>query len=276
LSSTTAVLGSAITFSVEIRDCSKNDVSNDTLKISLNSSDNNVQINGNNLPYTTQVQNGKTTFSLTSSNAGTYSFIIQDTTHNFTVTNTDNNNPSVTFTNNSSGNSHCTTAANMPNAWYSNVYPASPITVSVGSSAGLKVDVRDCNQNNVSNDMLQISLSSGDNNVQINGNNLPYVVQAQNGEVSFSVTSSNSGTYGFIIKDTTNNFTITDQNNHNPSVVFNSVSTPTPTPTPQPTSIQTPSNTPTPTTSNPAPTQTPTPQPTPAVTSTPSPNPSPT
>ena len=257
VSPASAVVGSALTFSVDIRDCNQNDVSNDSLKISLSSGDNSVQINGNNLPYTIQTQNGKATFTMTSSNSGTYTFVIQDTSKNFSVTDTNNHNPSVTFTNNTSGNSNCTTAAGVSNAWYSDVYPASPVTVNLGSSAGFTVDIRDCNRNNVSNDTLQISLSSGDNSVQINGNNLPYTIQVQNGEVSFSVTSSNAGTYGFTVRDTSSGFDVTDPNNHNPSVVFNNPSAPTPQPTSPPTTSDTPT---------PAPTNTPTSAPTDTLT----------
>jgi hypothetical protein len=253
----TTMVGSAVTFVIDIRDCYKNDAPvSDTLKISLTSGENAVQINGNNLPYTVVTQNGKATFSMTSGSAGTFGFVIEDTTRSFTVTDTNNHNPSVIFTSNSSGNPNCTTATNIPNFWYSDVLPASPITTLVGSSAGFSVDIRDCSKNSVSNDTLTISLSSGESSVQINGNSLPYTTTVQNGKATFSVTSSNAGTYGFIVKDTTNNFTVTDSNNHNPSVIFTASST---TPTPQPTSAQTPTDTPTSTPSNPTATQTPSP-----------------
>jgi hypothetical protein len=272
LSTSTTLVGSAITFSVVIRDCYKNAAPvSDTIKISLNSGDNSVQINGNNLPYTIQTQNGKVDFSLTSANVGTFSFIVEDSTRSFTITDTNNHNPSVTYTNNTSGNSNCTTSANVPNTWYSDVTPASPITVNMGSSTGFTIDIRDCNRNNVSNDMIQLSLNSGDNSVQINGNNLPYTIQAQNGKATFSVTSSNAGTYGFVVRDTTNGFNITDPNNHNPSVIFVSAASPTP----QATITPTQGSNPTPTTTNPVPTPTTTSAPAPTITQS-IPNPSPT
>jgi hypothetical protein len=139
------------------------------------------------------------------------------------------------------------------------------VTVNVGSAAGFTVDIRDCNRNDVNNDTVQISLSSGDNSVQINGNNLPYTLQSQNGKASFSVTSSNAGTYVFVVQDTSAGFTVTDPNNHPPSVVFNNPSAPTPQPTSTPASA-----TPTPATGA-TPTQNPVPLPTPTSSTLPTP-----
>ncbi len=168
---------------------------------------------------------------------------------------------------NSSGNSHCTTGAGVPNSWFSDVYPASPISSNTGNVT-LTVDIRDCNKNTASvNDTLSISLSSGDSSTQINGNNLPYSTTTQNGQASFTVTSQNAGTDIFIIQDTTSSFTVTDTNNNNPSVIFSSSQTPTPN------STQTPTLTPTLT---PIQSPTPTPSQTPTLTPTLTPNSSPT
>jgi hypothetical protein len=162
--------------------------------------------------------------------------------------------------NNSSQDSNCTTGTGVPNSWYSDVYPNPPITTNT-NSVTLIVNIRDCNKNYASvSDKLNITLSSGDPNIQINGNNLPYSITTQNGEVSFSVSSQTTGTVTLVIQDTTGSFTVTNINNQNPSITFNNplASSPTPSPTPTPTTVSSPTPTPTQ-----APTATPNPSPSP-------------
>lgn len=148
---------------------------------------------------------------------------------------------------NSTGNPNCTTAAGVPNSWYSDVYPNPPVSTTTGSVT-LIVDIRDCNKNKVSSDSLTISVSSGDSGTQVNGNNLPYTLAVQNGEISFSVMSQTTGTVTLIVQDTTSGFTVTNINNHNPSISFSASATPTPTssatPAPTPTVTITPTDTP--------------------------------
>jgi hypothetical protein len=121
---------------------------------------------------------------------------------------------------NSSSNSNCSTGGGVANAWYSDVYPNPPITTSNGS-IDLTVVIRDCNKNTASvNDQLTISLNSGDPNTQINGNSLPYSVNAQNGQASFTVSSQVSGTVVLVVHDQTAGFDITNVNNSNPSIAF--------------------------------------------------------
>lgn len=158
----------------------------------------------------------------------------------------------------SSSNSNCTTSSGVPNSWYSDFYPTSPITASNGS-ATLTVNIRDCNISDVSSSStLKISLSSGDSSTEINGQTLPVTISTQNGQASFTVTSQVSGTVGLTIQDTTDSFGITDTNNNNPSIVFNgSTTTPTPTSTPTQGISPTPGSSPAPTsvlTSTPNPT----------------------
>ena len=145
----------------------------------------------------------------------------------------------------------------LPNSWYSDLYPISPVSTSNGS-ATLTVNIRDCTINNVSSSStVKISLSSGDSNTQVNGQNLPVSITTQNGQASFTVSSQITGTVDLTIQDTTDSFTVTDTNNNNPSVVFNGSSiTSTPTETPTPNSTQ--SISPSPTV---LPTATPTPNP---------------
>lgn len=158
------------------------------------------------------------------------------------------------YNHNSSGNSNCTTGSGVPNSWYSDVYPNPPITTNTGS-VKLFVNIRDCNKNDAPvSDKLTITLVSGDPNTQINGNNPPYIITTQNGEASFEVSSQNSGTVTLVIQDITSSFSITDINNHNPSINFNSqpalAPTTTPTiasgftPTPTPAAALTPTATP--------------------------------
>jgi hypothetical protein len=131
---------------------------------------------------------------------------------------------------NTSSNSNCTTGSGVPNAWYSDVYPASPISASNGS-ATLTVNIRDCSINNVSSSStIKISLNSGDSNTQVNGQSLPTTITTQNGQASFTVTSQVAGTVSLTIQDTTDSFGVTDTNNSNPSIVFDGSSeAPTPT-----------------------------------------------
>lgn len=155
----------------------------------------------------------------------------------------------------SSGNANCSTAAGIPNSWYSDIYPISPIAVNNGSVT-LTVNIRDCTINNVSSSStLKISMNSGNTSTQINGQTPPVSITTQNGQASFTVTSQNAGTVDLTIDDTTNSFTVTDTNNNNPSIVFSGSSTSSPTQIPTPTSTQ--SISPSPTTSTVSPTPTP-------------------
>lgn len=172
---------------------------------------------------------------------------------------TDTPSDSSDTSNNSSSNSNCNTSTGVPNSWYSDVYPVSPISTSNGSVT-LTVNIRDCNINDVSSSSsLKISLSSGDTNTEVNGQTLPATVSTQNGQASFSVSSQVTGTVNLTIQDTTDSFAITDTNNNSPSINFSGTSTPTPTtsstesPTPtltqsvSPTTDVTPTANPTPT-----------------------------
>ncbi|MGA2911882.1 MAG: hypothetical protein ABSE17_04625 [Candidatus Levyibacteriota bacterium] len=110
------------TLIVYVRDCNENTAPvSDNLSISLSSGDSNTQINGNALPYSVTTQNGYASFAVTSQVTGTVTLAIQDTTSNFTITNINNNNPSITFNNSgsSSGNANCSTANGVVNSWYS-------------------------------------------------------------------------------------------------------------------------------------------------------------
>ena len=269
VSPSTVQVGNAATISVELMGCN-NTASpvSDSLKIELVSGDSGTKINGASLPVTIETKNGKVSFSVTSSVATTATFLITDTARSFPVTMPGYHNPSVTFTSGSSGSSgnpNCTTSAGAPNAWYSDVYPNPPITTNTGS-VGLQVVIRDCFKNTATvDDALSISLSSGDSGTKVNGNSLPYTLSAQNGVANFTVSSQVNGTVTLVVTDTAGGFTITDPNNHNPSITFSSAttsSTPTPTPTPSPTDTPTPTpqstpttvTTPTPTTPIPSPT----------------------
>jgi hypothetical protein len=238
----------SVTMTVTIRDCNSNTASvSDNLSISLSSGDSNTHINGNNLPTTVTTQNGVASFTVTSQTSGTVTLVVQDTSSNFTVTNINNQNPSIAFSgSSSSGNSSCSTANGVVNSWYSDVYPTSPISAATGSTVTFTVDIRDCGKNNISSDSLTISQTSSDSNLTINGSPGPVTVQAQNGVATFNIISQNAGTDTFTIQDTTSNFTVTDTNNSAPSIIFTGSSTVTPTPTPTPTVTPTPSITPTP------------------------------
>lgn len=272
VSAKSTTVNNTVTISVELHDCNNSFAPvNDNLTITLSNSDSGARINGNTFPANIQTQNGKSAFSVTSSNAGTDTFVVTDTNRSFTVTMPGYHNPSVTFGNNSSGNSNCTTATGTPNSWYSDVYPASPVSADVGSSATFTIIIRDCDKNTIStSDSITITLTSGDPTTRINGNNPSYTVTTQNGQATFTVTSENAGTNALTVQDTTSGFGITDPNNHNPSVVFNAVSntsTPAPTDTPTPT--------PGSTTDTPTPDNTSTPTPTSSTTPTGTPNPNP-
>jgi hypothetical protein len=239
---------------VYIRDCNGNTAPvSDKLNISLSSGDSNTQINGNNLPYAVTTQNGIASFTVASQVNGTVTLVVQDTTSNFTVTNVNNNNPSITFNNSggssSSGNTNCATANDTPNSWYSDYYPASPVSANTGATVTITVHIRDCSEADVSSDNVTMTQTSSDSSLAINGSSSPVTVQAQNGVVTFTVTSQNAGTDTFTIQDTTGNFVVTDVHNASLSIAFSGSSTvtPTPTPTDTPTPTPTPTDTPTPT-----------------------------
>ena len=259
----------SVTLLVYIRDCNKNTAPvNDSLTITLSSDDSTAKINGSSSPVTIQAQNGQASFTVSSQNNITDTFTVQDTTSNFAITDINNHNPSVTFTNsgsgNATGNSNCTTGSGTPNFWYSEVSPTSPISANTGGAVTLTVNIKDCNKNNVSSDNLTFSQTSNDSSLTVNGSAAPVTIQAQNGVATFNVTSTNAGTDTFTIQDTTSNFTVTDANNHSPSIVFSgSSSTPAPTPSAAPT--PSPTGSPAPTTS-PSGTPTPTPSPSPSGT----------
>ena len=257
----------SVTLIVDIRDCNKNLAPvSDTISVSLNSGDPNTLVNGNKLPTTVTTQNGEVKFSVSSQISGSVTLVVQDTTGNFTVTDINNHNPSITFTNTGSGtsggNSNCSTASGVANSWYSDVYPASPVTANTGSTVTFTVKIRDCNQNMVSSDSITISQTSNDLGLTINGSSPPATIQVQNGQATFTVTSQNAGTDTLKVQDTTSNFTVTDTGNNNPSIIFSgsSTSNPTPIPSASPTSSPTGSPTPTPSAS---PTSSPTGSPTP-------------
>jgi len=262
----------SITLIAYIRDCNKNTAPvNDNLTITLASNDSSAKINGSTSPVNIQAQNGQVSFTVSSQSTTTDTFIIQDATSSFTVTDINNHNPSVAFTNSSSGNStensNCTTAAGVPNAWYSDVYLSPSASVNTGSNVTFTVKIRDCNQNMISSDNLTLSQTSNDSSLTVNGSTPPVSVQVQNGLATFTVTSQNAGTDTLMLQDTTSSFTITDTSNHNPTVVFNGSSS-TPTPTPTSTGVPTPSSSDTPT---PIPSPSITPPPTSSNTPTPTP-----
>lgn len=254
----------SVTLLVVLRDCNKNtpDV-DDNLEIKLTSTDPTARINGYQSPVTVKAQHGQATIEVSSQNAITDTFVITDTTRSFTVTDINNHNPSVTFSRNSSGNPNCTTGPGIPNFWYSDVSPVSPVSATIGSSVTFSVTIKDCNKNTVSaSDDLTISQTSNDSGLKVNGNTLPLNIKAQSGKATFTVSSPNAGTVTLTVRDTTNSFTVTDANNHNPSVVFKSLSSPSSTPVPaNPTSTPANTQTPNPTnTSAPIPTPTTTPE----------------
>lgn len=249
LSSHTAMTGSTVAVNVELRDCNNNLVSDDNLTIIQKTNDATARINGQAGSVNIRAKSGKASFTVTSQTAGTVTFVITDTNQHFTVTEPGYKDPTITFSANGSGNSNCTTAANVPNFWYSTVSPNSPITTE--GSVQLTVYIRDCNKNMAPvADSIQISLSSGDPGTKVNGNALPYTVTTSTGQVMFTVSSVTSGTVNLTIKDTTSGFTVTDANNRSPSITFTASQNPTPAPTtattPTPTSAAAP-ETPTPT-----------------------------
>lgn len=266
VSSSNSQVNNPVTIEIQLLDCHNNFASvSDNLTVALANSDGTARINGITSPVYIQAQNGKATFTVNSQINITDTFVITDTTRQFNVTDPHNHNPSVTFINNSSGNSNCTTASGVPNSWYSDVYPVSPQSSTVGTTVTFNVIIRDCEKNTVSsNESLNITLSSGDSSTTVNGNGLPYSLTAVSGQVNLSVNSQNAGTVTLIIRDTTSSFNITDPNNHNPSVNFTNSSSPTSTPIP--TSAQT----------DITPTQAPNPTPTTQSQPTPTANPAPT
>lgn len=279
VSSSTSIVNNPVTIEIQLLDCHNNFTPvSDNLTVSLSNSDGTARINGKNSPVSIQAQNGKATFTVNSQINITDTFMITDTTRSFNVTDPHNRNPSITFSQNSSGNSHCTTASGVPNFWYSDVNPVSPQSSTVGTSFSFNINIRDCNKNTVSSDeSLNITLGSGDSSVTVNGHGLPYSLTAHSGQVDIAVNSQNPGTATLIIYDSSSSFNVTDTNNHNPSVNFTSSSSPTS--TPQPTSVQTettPTSTQAPTeASNPTSTTVPTSAttPNPMTTITPSPHP---
>jgi len=251
---------------VVIRDCYKSTVSaNDKLQISLISGDPNTKINDQTLPYTLNAQNGQANFYVTSQISGSVTLKVTDTTKSFDITDINNHNPTVTFSGNSSGNPNCTTGPGTANFWYSEVDPASAVSTNTGSSVSFTVNIKDCNKNDVSTtESLTITQTTSDSGFTINGSSSPVNISAPNGQTTFSVSSPNAGTVNFTVRDITSSFTITDQNNHNPSVIFSNSSSTNPTPTPTNTPSSSPTDTPTPTSSqsvtpNPTPTQSDTP-----------------
>jgi hypothetical protein len=87
---------------VIIRDCNKNPVSNDTIRVTIISGDSNAKINGSASPYTFTVSSGQGNFTVTSSVNGTVGLKVEDTTGSFTVTDASNHNPSIAFSGTSS------------------------------------------------------------------------------------------------------------------------------------------------------------------------------
>lgn len=239
----------SVTIQVVIRDCNVNTAQvGDKLTISLVSGDSNTQINGNNLPYSITTQNGQVSFSITSQVTGSVTLSVHDDTSNFTVTNINNQNPSISFTS-SSGNSNCSTANGTPNRWYSDYYPATGISTNTGSTVTITVHIRDCSQADVSSDNVTLTQTSSDSSLTINGSSSPVSVQAQNGIAIFNLVSQNAGIDTFTIQDTTSNFAVTDVNNASLSITFSGSSVvPTPTPGPSDTPIPTDTDTPIPTT----------------------------
>jgi hypothetical protein len=235
----------SVTMQVTIRDCNVNTAPvNDNLTISLVSGDSNTQVNGNNLPYSITASNGTANFTVTSQITGTVTLSVHDDTNNFTVTNINNQNPSISFTA-SSGSSSCSTANGTPNSWYSDYYPSSGISANTGATVTITVHIRDCSQADVSSDNVTMTQTSSDSSLTINGSSSPVSVQAQNGIATFNLVSQNAGTDTFTVQDTTSNFAVTDINNQSLSITFSgSSTTPTPTPTPGLTNTPTPIATP--------------------------------
>lgn len=265
ISQKTVQVGTESTITVELRDCKNSLASDDTLSITLQGSNNTARINGQLFPINIKATNGKATFTVSSQTAGTDTYLISDTNQHFAVTMPGYHNPAVTFTSNSSGNANCTTAAGIPNAWYSDVYPNPPISTSTGS-VDLSLILRDCNKNQSGvSDSISISLLSGDSSTKVNGSSLPVQITTQNGAATFSVSSAGAGTVTLRVENVTRSFIITNVNNNNPSISFTGTTAQmTPTPTIAPTQPS-----PTPTLATPSPTSTISPE----VSQTPTPNP---
>ena len=250
VSTSSTLVGNSASITIQLLDCNNSTAPvSDSLTISLTSGgDASTRINGSAAPITIQTQNGTATFSVSAQNPTVDTFVVTDTTRSFAITDPKNNNPTITFSNNTSGNANCTTASGVANGWFSDVYPAGGQTVSAGSTQSYSVVIRDCNSATAPvSDTISISLNSGDPSTQVNGNNLPVTITTSNGQANFTVLSEIAQTVTLNVKDTTNNFTITDTGNNNPSVVFSGTNTATPTPTPTPGPTDTPTPTPTPT-----------------------------
>lgn len=259
VSATVSTVNNPVTIEIQLLDCHNNFAPvNDDLKVSLSNSDGTARINGVNPPVYLKAQNGKAAVTVNSQINITDTFIITDTTRQFNVTDPRNRNPSVTFSNNSSGNSNCTTAPGVANFWYSNIYPASPQTSAAGKSFSFNVQIKDCGKNIVPGDRsLNITLVSGDSSATVNGHSLPFSTTAHSGQINLSINSDKSGTVTIAVYDSSGSFYVTDQNNRNPGVNFTSqpsAPTATPTkpaatsaPTPTPTQPVQPTHTPTPT-----------------------------
>ena len=254
LSSSATVVGGTVTVSIELRDCNNSLASNDNMSVTQQTSDSTAKLNGQSGSINIQAVNGKASFTVSSQTAGTDTFLITDTNQHFPVTMPGYKNPTITFSNNTSGNSHCTTAGGVPNSWYSDVYPNPPVSTTNGSQQMLVV-IRDCNQNPVSSDTIKVSITSGDSNATINGGSSPQTFSVQNGQANFTVASKINGTVTLSVQDTTAGFAVTNNQDQPPSISFSGSTTsssPTPTPTTAPASTPTP--TPTGVSSSPTPT----------------------
>ncbi|MCL5784340.1 MAG: hypothetical protein M1142_03230 [Patescibacteria group bacterium] len=126
----------------------------------------------------------------------------------------------TTTTTNTSPSSSCT---GTPNADNSQVY-INPSSSAVNTVVNVVVELRDCNNNDVSSDNLTMSLVSGDSSTTINNSSVssPYQAQAQNGRYTFIVNSQKPGANTFNIQDTSRNFPVTMPGYHTPTVTFTS------------------------------------------------------
>lgn len=243
--------GSSATIVVDLQDCGNNKVSGDHLTITLTSGDSATTINGNSIGsgFKAQAQNGVYTFQVSSPNATTAVFAVQDTDHNFAVTMPGYKNPQVSFTSGSStsstggstsSNPNCTTGSGVPNFWYSIFTPSS--TISTSTSTTITVTIKDCAKNTVGSDAIAISMNSGDSGVQIS----PASFTTSSGTAAFTVSSQVATTATFTIKDVTNKFNVTDAYNQQLKITFTgngSSASPTPSSTASPTSSPTPTPT---------------------------------
>ena len=225
VSASTTQVNSAVTINIDLLDCNNNTPSvNDNLTVTLTSGDSATTINGSASPVNIQAQNGKASFSVNSPNPTTATFTVYDNNHSFAVTDPHNKNPSVTFGNSAS-------CAGTPTAFNSEAISSG---TSSDGSGNIAVELLDCNNNYAAvSDTLTLSLSSTDSTLTVNGSAPSASMQAANGKAVFSLHSQINGTDTFVIQDTTQNFTVTDPHNHNPTLTFNNAAaTPSPTPTP--------------------------------------------